>query len=197
MNNLTLLVLAGGYSERFEGKKALYKVKDKTLIQHVVEEASKASKNLVISCKSDLEKLQKIFPKTKIIQDKYTEDGPLVGLLSSLPEIESEYVAVLSCDCPKVKPEVLDLLFEKAQGHSGAVPKWPNGYLEPLVAVYHTRELEEATEEAWKEGKMKLSKAVKLLPDVIFVPVSIIEEVDPELESFINLNTPEGVEEEF
>ncbi len=197
MENFAVIILAGGFSERFQGKKAFFKPKEKPLIKHVAEKAKKTTKELAISCKTEKNKLKKMFPNAKIIKDKHNEDGPLIGLLSTLAHIKSEYVAVLSCDNPKIKTEVLKMLRKKANKHSSAVPKWPEGHLEPLIAVYHTTELKTAVQEAWESGEMKLSKVIEKLDDVNFVPVGEIREIDPELESFLNLNTPEKVEKEF
>ncbi len=197
MENLALLILSGGLSERFQEKKAFIKVKGKPLIKHVAEKIPNKHQELIISCKTGQNKLEKMFPNAKIIKDKKPEDGPMIGLLSSLPHIKSEYVAILSCDCPRIKTEVINMLYKKAETHSAAVPRWPEGFLEPLVAVYQKEELESAVQKAWDNKEMKLSKVIEKLDDVVFVSTEKIKEVDPELDSFINLNTPEKLREEF
>ncbi len=197
MENLALLILAGGYSERFQGKKAFFEINDQPLIKHVAEDIEKISNELAISYKTGKNKLKELFPNAKIIKDKHTEDGPIVGLLSSLPQIKSEYVAIISCDNPKINPKVLKKLHTKAKNHSAAVPKWPEGHLEPLIAVYNTTELRNAVEKTWERKEMKLSKIIEKLEDVKFVPIEEMKEIDPELKSFLNLNTLEKVEKEF
>ena len=144
--------MAGGGGKRFGGEKAFFEIRGKPMIQHVFDRISKLSAEIVISCKSG-EKLAGMFPEAKIIVDKWGEKGALTGLASALPEVESGYVALVTCDSPKVKPEVIELLFDSAKGHDGAIPRWPNGCVEPLQAVYKTEELREAVRKAWKRKK--------------------------------------------
>lgn len=197
MEDVTFLVLAGGYSERFGEMKAFYQIDGKPLIQHVVERISELSRKIAISCESGYDRLVEMFPRGEIIADKPRKSGPLAGLLSSLPKINSEYTFLVSCDSPKIKREVIELIIEKGRSHSAAVPRWPNGYLEPLQALYRTDEFEKCVEIAWGEGKMKLSKVIEMLDDVIYISTERIKSVDPELESLININYPSDVESVF
>lgn len=194
MEVLAVLVLAGGGSERFGGlEKAFFEIGGKPMIQHVVEGISKLSEEIVISCRSGRERLARMFPRAKIVSDKWGRKGALTGLLSALPETEAEYVALASCDCPRIKPEVLRLLFQDARGHDGAIPRWPNGYIEPLQAVYKTDKLQGVVKDVWKGGKMRLAAALEMLPDVVYVSTEKLREVDPTLKSFLNVNSPEDV----
>ncbi len=197
MNKFAIIVLSGGYSERFGGKKAFYRVDEKPLIQFVIDRISSLSGEIVISCRSDVERLEELFPEAEVVKDKLDVRAPLVGLISSLPSINSTYSAIVTCDSPKINPEVLNLLHEEAKGHSAAVPKWPNGYLEPLTAIYRTNELKKYAKRTWENGEIKISRIVDRLPDVVFVPTEKIKKLDPDLDTFINLNTPEKVESEL
>ena len=193
MEKLGILILAGGGSKRFGGEKAFFELRGKPMVQHVFERISKLSTGIVISCKSSGEKLREMFPDAKIIMDKWDEKGALTGLASALPEVRSEYVALVTCDSPKIKPQVLELLFDYASGHDGAIPRWPNGYIEPLQAVYRTDRLREAVRKAWEKKRMRLISFLEMLPDVVYVPTERLREFDPKLETFLNINSPEDV----
>lgn len=193
IDDLTVLILTGGHSRRFDDDKAFLKVGGNTLIGRVVERFEKAQR-LIISCKKGKRKLRKMFPEAEVVGDEHREEGPLIGLLSALPLVETKYVAVLPCDHPHMKVQVLNFLLERAEGHEAAVPRWPNGYLEPLVAVYDAVKLKEAARRVWSRGLMKLSLVIDELTDVVFVPMEEIREVDPELESFVNINSPDDLE---
>lgn len=188
------MVLAGGGSKRFGREKPFFEINGKPMIQHVVGNLSKLSKELVISCKPSREKLVGMFPSAKIIVDKYERKGALTGLVSALPEVKSEYTALVTCDCPKIKPEVIELLFENSKNHGGAVARWPNGYVEPLQAVYETEKLRKAVNEVWKKGRMRLIEVLNIVPDIVYVPMEKLREIDPKLESFLNVNSPEDIE---
>jgi len=193
MKGLAVLILAGGGSKRFGSEKAFFVVDGRPMIQHVVEGISKLSREIVISCRSGREKLEMMFPGAKIVSDRWERMGALTGIITALPEVTSEYVVLVTCDCPKIKPEVLEELFKSARGHDGAIPRWPNGYIEPLQAIYRTRKLREAVENAWKGGKMRLAAVLEMLLDVVYVSTEELREVDPTLESFLNVNSPEDV----
>lgn len=187
---LAALILAGGPSRRFGGEKALFTLNGKPMISRVVEEMSKISDELAISCRTGSRTYERMFPGVKIIQDKYDGKGPMVGLVSALPEISAEYVAVVPCDSPRIRSDVVKFLFERAKGHDAAVPRWPNGYIEPLQAIYNTRRLLEAVLSLWGRGTMKLSAMLEGLRNVIFVPTDELREIDPRLETFLNVNYP-------
>ncbi len=186
----TVLVMAGGRSDRFGRVKSLLTLDDKPLIQHVVERIGELSKELVISCKMGDERFREMFPNADIVLDDDRIKGPLAGLKSAIPHIDTEYVIVVPCDGPFVRPAVMELILERGGGHDASIPRWPNGYIEPLIAVYRTTALEEAVERAWKDGTMKLSKMIDTMEDVVYVPTEDLKDLDPDMESFINLNSP-------
>lgn len=189
---LGVLILAGGFSKRIAGKKALLKISGKPMIQHVAERASSLSEELVISYKTGGKELKKVLPGAQLVLDKWDEKGALTGIRSASPTIKSEYVALLACDCPFIKPEVIKILFKAAIGHDGAILSWPNGRIEPLQAVYRTKSLRRATEQAWKSGKMSVRAVLQGL-DVVYLNPEELKEVDPELLSFININSPDDI----
>lgn len=189
---ISILVLAGGNSERLGENKALYEINETPLIEYVVKRVSDLDRDIIISCKDRKEELEKLFPKCEIIQDKLEEEGPLAGLLTALPHINSEYVAIITCDCPKISPEIIKRLAEEAQNADGSVPRWPNGYIEPLQAVYRTEKLAEAAVQARNKGHMKVSKALEKL-QVNYISTEDLRSIDPDLESFLNLNHEEDI----
>ena len=94
---------------------------------------------------------------------------------------------------PFVNFRVVDLLFEKANGHDAALPRWEDRKFEPLHAVY-SRKLISEIEKAFEKGKCSVLTPVFEMQDVVFVEVSEIRELDPELRTFANINTVEDME---
>ena len=189
IQELAILILAGGDSERLGCRKAFYKVNGKIMIKHVFDRTTNLSREVVISCKLGREELKAMFPTARVTVDKSGEKGPLIGMMDALPEISADYVAVLACDCPMVKPEVVEFMFRCAEGHDGALLRWPNGYMEPLQAVYRTKLLLGAAESARKNGRNKLGDVVDSLDDVVYLTPDELKRVDSELESFMNINS--------
>ena len=66
--------------------------------------------------------------------------------------------------------------------------------MEPRQAVYRTAALRAAVDLAWKEERMRLVEVIDMLEDVVWVPTEELREVDPELKSFLNVNSPDEVE---
>jgi molybdopterin-guanine dinucleotide biosynthesis protein A len=89
--------------------------------------------------------------------------------------------------------EIIKLLFQAAKGHNGAVPIWPNSYLEPLQAVYRTEKLLNTARVVWEKGMMRLRVLLAVLSDVVYVPTERLKKVDPKLESLLNVNSLEDL----
>ena len=70
------------------------------------------------------------------------------------------------------------------------IPRWPNGYIEPLHAVYQTKLALEAAENALTEGKLKVRALIEKLQGVRYISTIAIQQLDPELLTFFNINTP-------
>lgn len=191
------IILAGGKSTRFKGNKALALFKNKSLIEHSVNVASKISDKIIIvlSDKQQYQLYKKFLPKTvQVAYDEQKEKGPLVGLLTGLKIIKNEYTFVLPIDAPLINPKVMDYLYKKAQNFDAAIPHWPNCYLETLCAVYRVSSMFRASEQALKNGKLKINDAVRLLIKINKISTEELKKFDPKLLSFSNINRIEDLE---
>jgi molybdopterin-guanine dinucleotide biosynthesis protein A len=129
-------------------------------------------------------------PKVIIAQDARPDRGPLQGIaagLLALPDdVDAAYVT--SCDAPLVVGGVIGRLFELLGENSAAVPAH-GGFVYPLSAVYR-RGLVELVG--------TLLDADRLRPAALFDLVSTrrvssqeLIDIDPQLDTLKNLNTPE------
>src|SRR4030067_1274178 len=82
------------------------------------------------------------------------------------------------------------MLFELCVGRSAVIPRWPNGQIEPLHAVYQVAPAMAAAEAAVAAGRLDMRGMIERLRGVRFVSTLAIQEFDPELRSFFNINTP-------
>jgi len=94
---------------------------------------------------------------------------------------------------PQSAPRVR-LLFERAAGHDAAVPRHPDGLIEPLHAVYRREPMLRAVRESIAAGESKISSPLQRLKDVVYVPDEAVRAVDPGLETFLNVNRAEDME---
>jgi molybdopterin-guanine dinucleotide biosynthesis protein A len=57
-------------------------------------------------------------------------------MLAGIRASKSEDCLVVPGNLPFIKPSIILALFEAARRHDAAIPRWADGRLEPLVAVY-------------------------------------------------------------
>ena len=159
---------------------------------HVYEKARKLSDEvlIVISPKDQVESFSRLFNgKVSVVIDNGAVHSPLVGTLAGFETASGEYSLLLPCDTPFVSDKVLSLLFDLCTGFDLTIPRWPNGYIEPLQAIYHTRSAALATKTALSKGKRDMRSMISLLRRIRYVSTIILEELDSGLDTFFNINT--------
>ncbi len=194
------VVLAGGRGRRMGmAEKALLEFEGKTIRERLLESLFRAVDEVILSVrdKTQEEKLRPVlekFPAREIrfCFDTLEDAGPLEGIRAGLLESRAEYSFVCAGDMPFVDFRVVDLLFEKANGHDAALPKWEDRKFEPLHSVYSKKLISEI-EKAFEKGRCSVLTPVFEMQDVVFVEISEIREIDPELRTFVNINTIEDI----
>lgn len=190
------LILAGGKSRRLKGNKALIKLGDKPLLLHVVEKVLELTHEtvVVIGKNGELDKYTSFLPsKVTVLKDTVEGKGPLIGILTGMQKIRSEYTVILPCDSPFIKREVIGHLFKRAQGADAAIPRWPNGNIEPLHAVYKIPQSIPAAETALRKDELLIVDMIKRLDKVFYVNTDELKKFDPKLISFFNINNQEDL----
>ena len=185
------LILAGGKSTRFDGNKALVRLGGKPLIAHVVQTAARIAGEVVVAIgrESSIDVYRQLLPRSvHIVKDQMRAKSPLVGILTGFQGMKSEYSIVLSCDTPFVKDDVLRFLVKKAIRSDAAVPRWPNGDIEPLQSVYKVRSAIPAAKLALSRHELRNMDMIKRLSRVTYVPVREIKRIDEDLTTFFNIN---------
>ncbi|MDI9619543.1 MAG: NTP transferase domain-containing protein [Candidatus Nezhaarchaeota archaeon] len=188
-----IIILAGGMSKRMGRDKTFLTVKGVPMIKRVANSALSVSHEviIVVGGKRVLKKLSNVVGgEVTIAEDEEKGWGPLMGILSGCRKSRAEYVAVIPCDAPFINPRVLMELFKRAEGHDAAIPRWPNGYIEPLHSVYRREVIIGVADELLKKGSRSMIHMVNMLKDVVFVPVEELKLIDYNLLTFFNVNTP-------
>ncbi len=190
---VSAVILAGGSSERFGKDKGVVKLAGKPLIKHVFERIPKNVNEFVVVVKSEGQRkafLPIIGDKSKLIIDEYEVSCPLAGALTGFKHVDGNYVLLLPCDTPFVSTEVLSLLIEICSGKNAVIPRWPNGYIEPLQAVYFREAASKAADEALRLKKFDFRFMISILRGIRYVSTLVLRQIDPELLTFFNVNTP-------
>ncbi|MDH5754224.1 MAG: molybdenum cofactor guanylyltransferase [Candidatus Bathyarchaeota archaeon] len=187
------IILAGGFSSRFGQDKGLLPLANKPLIEHVLDIINNIvdEKIVVVSSKVQAEKFAEVVGSdVNVLVDASDVQSPLVGALTGFEETRGEYALLLPCDTPLVSKDVLLLLFELCINKTAVIPRWPNGYIEPLQAVYCTKPALEAAKNALSEGKLDIRSMVEKLRGIRYVSTLVLQQLDPTLRTFFNVNTP-------
>jgi len=190
------IILAGGFSKRFGRDKGLIELAGKPLIIHVLDRVSKVvNETLVVVSSEDQRDAFTTLTrsKTKVVTDKYSLRSPIVGALTGFEKALGEYSLLLPCDTPFVSKEIASLLLDLCVGRSAVIPRWPNRYIEPLHAAYHTKSALNASETAYKEKKLDLRSMIANLGGVRYISTLVFQQIDPKLMTLFNVNTPEDL----
>jgi len=198
---LSIVILAGGKSERMGRDKAFLQFGGESFISVIANELLGISDDIiaVVGTKNPGEFVKEVDDKrVRFVNDALYMSNPLGGMLTGLEAAMDEYAAVVACDLPLVRKSLISTLFEAAEGHDGAVPIWNPGVrlsMEPLCAVYNVRSMIKAINGSLARGEAGCKRVVISLEDVNYVPVSELREFDPELSSFRNINTQTDYDE--
>jgi len=185
------IILAGGPSRRLGRTKALIRIGSSTLIERVSRAARTVVDEVVVVSRGTVaEAIQAEAPEVRVIRERARIQTPLVGLRAGARALHADRVAALGCDLPFLRPRLLDRLFREARNVDAAIPRWPDGTVEPLVAVYRRVSLLAATEAALAARGRSNQAMIGRLRRVRFVPVDALRRFDRDLRSFVNVNTP-------
>jgi len=188
----SVIVLAGGSSERFGQSKAFAELAGKPLISYVFEKVQGISDEvlIVVSSADQIEPFLRLFDnKVKVVIDKVESHSPLVGASTGFEHALGDHSLLLPCDTPFLSKEILRLLFEICIDVDAVIPRWPNDHIEPLHAVYRTKSGLYAAKMAISENKMDMRSMISFLKRVRYVSTIVLKQIDPRLNTFFNVNT--------
>ena len=190
------VILAGGFSRRFGRDKGLVVLDGKPLVLHVIERVSNMVDEIVVvvSSKDQKKKFEVLLEdKADIAIDKNDAQSPLVGAITGFESAEGEYSLLLPCDTPLVSTQIVQFLLDVCTNKSAVIPRWPSGYIEPLQAAYHTKSALTAAKTALEQGKMNMRSMIDNLSLVRYVSTMVLEQLEPKLLTFFNINTPQDL----
>jgi molybdopterin-guanine dinucleotide biosynthesis protein A len=191
------LILAGGAGSRLGYReKALIDINGRPLIEIIIERLGKVADNMIISVRDRTQGElldSSLKGRYRYAYDDQRNIGPMSGILSGLLACEDEFCFIAACDMPFINVEVARLLFRKSESHDAAIPRWEDGFLEPLHAVYRCVPMIRETRKAIEQGETIILAPVFRM-NVNFVPVDEIRMFDPDLRTFININTYDDIQ---
>lgn len=131
-SNITGIILAGGKSSRMGRDKSLLQIADKTLIEHVVDAIRDFVKEIIIV--TNEEEKYSFLDNVSFVPDIEKNQGPLIGLISGISSINTDWCFVTSCDMPLIDGGIINYLWQHRYGYI-VTPSSIGGF-EPMVSIY-------------------------------------------------------------
>lgn len=104
-----LALLCGGRSKRFGSNKALAKVCNSTLIEHIVKQLQAVCLPLVLVTNTPEEYA---FLNLPCLTDSKAYSGPLAALLTVFEKTSYDQVVLVACDMPRLETKLLSTLLQ-------------------------------------------------------------------------------------
>lgn len=184
-HEITAILLAGGISSRMGGKnKALLEIGGKKIIQRELEILEGLFKEIIVITNTFD---QYAFLGKPMFSDIRSGYGSLGGIYTGLVYCSNEYGFALACDMPFLNENLVSYICERSLGHDVTVPKIDE-HFEPLHAVY-SRNCVQRMENLISDGDLKIIDLFDGL-DILEIHKSELEQIDPELNSILNVNSP-------
>lgn len=126
-----------------------------------------------------------------VVRDEQDFEGPLFGLANGLKVLPSTVTEFFlgACDSPFLSPQLLKFLFEqlRSQEMQAVVPE-AEGFPHPLCAVYQ-RDVNTEVDRLVDAGERKFRRLLERL-SLQKVGEEELKQIDPQLDSLCNLNSP-------
>ncbi len=187
----TGVILAGGRNSRLPGeKKALRKIDGKMIMDRIYQELSFVVDEVIIVTNEPEEFSQW---DAMIVSDIDPSRCALAGVHAGIYYATYDKIFITACDTPFIKRDIIEFILSFADPKHDVIIPQGEGGLEALLAVY---------------SKACLPLIEKNLNDNIFmikkfyaknkvksIALDKLKQIDPLMESFFNVNTPEDIEQ--
>lgn len=171
------VVLAGGQSSRMGQNKALMKLGEKTVIEHVIDNLSQVFDEVYISGNDSN------YPDSKeIIKDVIAHKGPMGGILSALEYCKDD-IFICSCDMPFFSSELIKNMLQRKEENRINIAQY-NEKVYPVVGIYPYHFLDAFTKSIEKEN-------LKMMHFLQQQNANYIKFRGDFEHQFLNINTPE------
>jgi FdhD protein len=191
---ITAAVLAGGRSMRMGVDKTLLDVDGRPLVLRVIDAVTEACDEVVVVTNRPEAIVEAgVAEDIPVLTDEVAYQGPLGGLATAMASARNEWVLAVAADMPHLSADVIRVLWNAREGADVVVPVSERGP-EPLLALYRVEACLPAAREVLGTGRRRL---VAMFPRlrVAELPEEALRQVDPDLRSLVNVNTPADLAE--
>ena len=182
---ITGIILAGGKNLRMGKNKAFLEVNGERIIDRV--------KNLFRELFDEVLLVTNSLPdyldlNLRMVVDLHPGKGALGGIYTGLFHASHSHAFVAACDMPFLNKDLIRHLIDLSPGYALVIPKTEDGW-QPLHAIYSQKCLP-FMEDLIRQDNLKIIDFFHQVKKRE-VPTEEILPFDPNLASFLNVNTPE------
>lgn len=186
--DISAAILAGGEGRRMGKKdKSCLEISGEKLVSRIINRLDGLFKEIFVITRTP-ENHRDLHVRME--GDVYEERSSLTGVHAALHHARTEHVFITACDSPFLNRELIqEIMANLSPDDDVLIPIHPDGMYEPLCAVYSKRCLPFIEENL----NNKIFQIIRFFPQVKVstVDTSLLRLKDNELETFINVNTPE------
>lgn len=182
---VTGVVLAGGRSSRYGKNKALVELNNVPLIERVLHVMEAIFHHVIIITNTPKEYEYLQIP---MFQDLVKGLGPLGGIYTGLEVIPNGAGFFVACDMPFLNPYLIRYMTGIMDGFDVVVPR-VSEWIEALHGLY-AKECRGSIEGLIRSGDYQIFQFFSSV-SVRFVEEDEIRRWDPDMRSFLNVNTPD------
>jgi molybdopterin-guanine dinucleotide biosynthesis protein A len=185
----TGVILSGGLSTRYDGtEKALLQVGGVRILDRIYDIYSDLFEEIILVTNSP----QKFLDwDLLIVSDLFPIRSSLTGIHAGLFYMTNPFAFISACDTPFLKKELVETVIGKIESHIDIVMPETSAGFEPLCAAYSKRCLQPAQHHLEQE-KLKIIKTFRK-SRIKTISEKVLRKIDPDLQSFFNINTPEDL----
>jgi molybdenum cofactor guanylyltransferase len=193
MINTAGIILAGGHSRRMGADKATLRFGPETLLERMVSIVSQAAAPVVVVTGAH-QPLPPLPTKILVTRDEKPDRGPLEGIAAGLRVLQQSFSAVeaayiTGCDTPLLTAAFIRRMAELLENQYEATVPLLDSLPQPLAGVYRIRILP-VVESLLADDRRAVHQLFERIA-VRLVPADELRDVDPDLKSLRNVNTPE------
>ena len=185
----TGVILSGGLAARYDGtEKALLRVGGARILDRIYEIYRELFDEIILVTNSPEKFLEW---DLLIVSDLFPIRSSLTGIHAGLFYMTNPFAFISACDTPFLKKEMVETVIGKIEPHIDIVMPETSAGFEPLCAAYSKRCLDSAQHHLEQE-KLKIIKTFRK-SRIKTISEKVLCEIDPDLRSFFNINTPEDL----
>lgn len=185
MHDVSIAVLAGGKSRRMGQNKSFVRLNGKPMIEHIIEQLASLELPIFVVT-NDLEAYAHY--GLPLVPDVVSDRGAMGGIYTALQWSFTPYVLCAACDMPFLNPALLRLLIEHRADCDAVVARLCDVW-QVFPGVYSHACLP-TLEVSLSTGQFQLQSILSTL-QIYPLNIDELRIIDPQLQSFINLNTPD------